>query len=160
MQVMINKKAMSLSILLFVIMTLLLSATSLFVVGTKLNKFSANLQASRSIEGVYAEEQKSEFYLQEVLDSFEIENNNAEETKADFIRKFSSSLKNYKTFMNQSSQVEEQLVDRNLVVRADGVEFNLFLVFERDLSESGKSNIKAVYSVKKLFFKKFNISSP
>ncbi len=102
-----NKRGASISIVLLVVLTLILSAFTLFTFYSREKTMQGKLYSTRFLENLYAEEELINFYLQEIFDK--TEGTNTEEFKASFKEK----LEEYKVdgvfIVNGLEQAEEQL---------------------------------------------------
>jgi len=145
-----NKKAMSLSIVILVMLAMLLSisALAIFMIRGKNLSMRANIV---DLERIYAKETLINYYIEELIrESTEGNSLIDEET---FIKNFKENLKIYKKSGNYEPyeliQVEEQLNELNLDIYGN----ELHLILDINLEDNIDNYAKITYSYRKTFEK-------
>ena len=114
MRLMINKRGMSIAIVLLVLGTLILCTYSLYSFTTRDKYFEDTLGVSQLVGTAYEREQEINFFIQDILNSIKNPSN-----EDDFISKFSSELDKYKVngefYPIELEQVKKQLVSENVI---------------------------------------------
>ena len=149
-----NKKGMSLSIMLLTLLTLVLVVTTLFYFNVKRNKEHEKLLIPKVIDEVYVREAEINFYINDMikksitedvsegvfLNNFKIELNNSKDKQGNYIVSELEQLKGIdeedveikdgKLFFEVSIKIEDKLIDDYEVI---SVSYNFNKVFEKDL---------------------------
>ncbi len=149
-----NKKAVSIPILILVLSALVLITTSLFYFNIKARDIEKTVKIHSEIDKIYLKEALLNFYLEEIFDK-----SIGTDNKQGFIENFKKELNNYKDKygnypIEELKQVENKIVEENIELNED----KLILKFDLELKQyylSEKQNIIFSYNYKKEFQKVF-----
>lgn len=147
-----NKKSMSISIMLLVVLTLVTVGVSLtyFVLSDK--KINYSLKIPNQIDSVYSEEAYLNFYLKDLFKkaSSDLKLNDEKQV---FIDKINENLKDYNDpyLIKNMGQITNQLKEENIEITKEKLIWKIEFVLEDKSQEA----IEIKYNYKKEFEKKF-----
>lgn len=144
-----NKKGMSISIVLLVVLTLILVFLTIGYFIVNQEERTSILSVPDTLDLVYNQETYLNFYLQNIFDKAS-GNFKFPEGKGVFIERFKNELLNLK--INGLENIENQINESNIDLTKDKLVLNLNLVLEEKNEERG---IEARYNYKKSFEKVF-----
>ncbi|MEK6830940.1 MAG: hypothetical protein AABX77_02830 [Nanoarchaeota archaeon] len=157
-----NKKAISISILLLVISSLILSILSLAYFMTKNNDIKRTISFSNGIDEVYLKEDLLNFYLQDIFDKavrdLEAILDSVDSGQA-FINSFKKELNDYKDKngnypMKELQQAENQISEENVELTDNKLVLKLHLEIKKSYI-SGEEGGTFTYNYEKQFEKVF-----
>jgi len=151
-----HKKAMSISLVLLVVVTLMLIGTSLVYFAYSERGENVILKIPSEIDSVYKSEAILNFYLREAFDkaSIDITPNTGKDV---FIQKFKGELVNYKitnnfNYIPEIYQVDSTINENNVNITSEKISLTLDITLENRNFDKG---IYIKYNYKKVFEKKF-----
>jgi len=157
-----NKKAMSIPILLLLILTLVLIVTTLFYFNIKQKDVKDTILIPDEVDRVYVKGIQINYYLQDIFDN-SVKDFKFEDGKQVFIGNFKKELERYKKdesfIMNELSQVENQIVEDNIELNEEKVVLNLYLEILGGKEIDGKKVINIKYNYDKKFEKVFKLEN-
>jgi len=127
-----NKKSMSISTVLFVIMVIILFTTALTLFYLRVNNYSRNVNTDTSVEELQYKQILLDFYLNAICEKTDV--NNAVESFKLNLAKYK--LKDGTYVMPELSEVEKQANQEHIVVENNKIKVS----FSFELSGSSKAN--------------------
>lgn len=162
-----NKKAMSISIVLLVLATLVLTSFSLLTFYLRKDKIQEEIHTTRFLEDIYAKEEQINFYINEIMEKAVQATKESENFEEDFPINFLNELDKYKInnkfIMQELEQVQNQVnenpdifvIEENKegekTVKKVTAEFQI--IIEDKVTVEDKELFSAVYTYKKTFEK-------
>lgn len=157
-----NKKAMSIPIVLLVILTLILIVTSLFYFNIKQKDVKETMMIPDEIDKVYIKQVQLNYYLDDIFDrstkDFELGDG-----KQAFIENYTKELSRYKVngnwIMDELGQVESQIVENNVELNETAIILKLSLEILGEKEIDGKEVINIKYNYDRKFEKVFKLEN-
>ena len=146
-----NKKAMSIPIVLLVILTLILITVSLFYFNIKQKNVKETITIPNEIDRVYASELQLNYHLQEIFDNA-TRNFKFEDGKQKFIDDFKIRLEKY-DFIENKEEIKLQIVDENIELILDKITLTLNIGLSKKQEVDGKEIINIEHNYEKSFEK-------
>ena len=147
-----NKKAVSIPVLIFFVLTIVLLFTSLVYFSLEQKSVDKAVSTTDDLDKVYIEESKLNFYLQDIFDK-SVKDFKIEQGKTVFINYYLEELSKYNSdgwYDENLKQVKDQINEGNIVI--DGK--RLVLVLNIAINVDGK-DVKGSYKYEKRFEKVF-----
>jgi hypothetical protein len=155
-----NKKAMSIAIILLVVLTLILVTLSITYFILRERNLRETIHIPSELDALYARESEINFQLKRVFERA-TENFRREQGKDIFIRNFNSELDRYResALSGVLSQIEIQLNPENVILTDESLILELDIQLTTSKSIKGREILDIDYNYTKRFEKIFKVES-
>ena len=141
-----NKKAMSLSIVLLVLATLILSGFALFTFNMRQKEISEKIQITNFLENIYAKESKINFYAENILRKMDVKGLSLEQFKDKFTTELNRPKKvetNWEFTINEPVSLDGKKAVISLTIKITG----------KGIDKEGEEIASSIYEYDKTFEK-------
>ena len=147
-----NKRA-NIPITLLVLMTLVLTVSALYSFNTHVNKVSTEVKDSRFLDYIYAQENKINFYIDDMMEKAVVKTVVIDsDTKSFFIDNFKKELLKYKKnetlVPEELNQIEQQINLENVNIKDKEISINISIKIEKKFQDK--------FIISYLYTKKFS----
>ena len=144
-----NKKGVSIAIVVLVLMTLVIIGAILYIFITHSDKIGTEIGDARVLNDFYLRENEINFYAYNIMENAALKTGKQGKLEvSNFVKNFKEELNNYKDdkgvyIFDFLSVIENQVSEKNVVIKDRKVSMNLGIKFSKDF---GKLSVSYLYN--------------